>query len=53
VNGELNRFEDKIAWVSTDAGVRVVDLSIHPPERRRTIHPEDQRARRAHDRFSY
>ena len=28
VNGELNRFEDKLAWVAYfNAGVRVVDLS--------------------------
>ena len=42
VNGKINRFEDKIAWIAYfNAGVRVVDL-LDPlrPEGGRLLHPE-------------
>ena len=42
VNGRINRFEDKIAWLAYfNAGVRVVDLSDpYKPERAGVLHPE-------------
>ena len=44
VNGKINRFEDKIAWLAYfNAGIRVVDLSDPvQPERARILHPEDE-----------
>ena len=46
VNGKINRFEDKMAWLAYfNAGIRVVDLS-DPYQMKEVglLHPEDQRA---------
>ena len=52
VNGKINRFEDKIAWLAYfNAGIRVVDLSNpYRIEELGILHSEDQSRTRIRSR---